>query len=245
MSRLCLVTGANRGIGFEIARSLASRGHRVLIGARRQSDGARAAEALRRLGLDIEAIRLDVTEPESVSEAARELERREGRLDILINNAGILIDSTKRPDDISLDEFRRTIDTNLVGPFLVTKAFAPLLLRSDDARIVNISTDLAALGQASNSDSPFDAVLAPSYRVSKAALNMLALTWAKRLRDTNVSVSVCSPGWCRTGLDSLIDSSKAPYSAEEGADTAVWLALDVERSAQHGRFFAKRREIAW
>jgi NAD(P)-dependent dehydrogenase (short-subunit alcohol dehydrogenase family) len=242
--KICLITGANRGIGLEIAAQIGQRGHRVLLGARDIDAGDDAAKTLRDRGIDARVVPLDVTDPDSVRAAAAAVEAGEGRLDVLVNNAGIFLDSIKRTEEVELDLFRRTIEVNLLGAFTVGTTFLPLLRKSEDGRLINMSSDLGSLAQASDPESRYNAVDGPAYRVSKAALNMLALAWAKELRGTNVAVSVCSPGWCRTGLDPHIDSSAAPNSAADGADTAVWLALDMDRS-QHGRFYAKRREIAW
>jgi len=242
--KICLITGANRGIGFEIASQIGARGHVVLVGARDEASGNEAVARLRADGVDSRFVKLDVVNPVSVRAAADEVAAAYDRLDVLVNNAGIFLDSIMLPSQISLDDFRKTLDVNVFGAFTATQAFVGLLRKSPDARVINMSSDLGALAQASDPESRYDAVLGPSYRVSKAALNMVTLVWAKELRDSAVSVSSCSPGWCQTDLDPHIDSSKAPNTAADGADTAVWLALDKDRS-QHGKFYAKRTEIAW
>lgn len=244
MPKTCLITGANRGIGFEIARLIAEKGHDVIIGARSLEDASMAAKKLRDRGFSAEALAIDVTDGASVKRAADELEGRVERLDVLVNNAGIMKESTRQPSKATVEAFEAQLATNVVGPMRTMQAFIPLLKRSNDARIVNMSSDLGAMAQASNPESRYAAVLAPTYRTSKAALNMLSLAFAKELKDDRITVSVCSPGWCRTDLDDEIDSDRAPFSAAEGADTAAWLAVEADAS-QNGKFYAKRSEIAW
>ncbi|MBB4640733.1 SDR family oxidoreductase [Rhizorhapis suberifaciens] len=244
MRKVCLITGANRGIGFEIACKIAEQGHDVIVGARSMENATAATDQLKDAGLHAQALLIDVTDDHSVRAAAEDLEQRVDRLDVLINNAGIMRESLRQPSEATVAAFEAQLATNVVGPMRTIQAFLPLLRRSQDARIVNVSSDLGAMAQASDPESRYAAVLAPTYRASKAALNMLSLAFAKELQEEGIAVSVCSPGWCRTDLDDEINSTSAPFSPAEGADTAVWLAVQADRS-QNGKFFAMRKSIAW
>ncbi|MEQ1963945.1 SDR family NAD(P)-dependent oxidoreductase [Xenorhabdus khoisanae] len=244
MNKTCLITGANKGIGFKIAEKLGERGHRVILSGRNILALEKSVLQLTQMGITAELLHLDVTDQKSIKASANLMLSTNTTLDVLINNAGIFLDSIQKPSETSLDNIHKTLEVNLIGPWLVTQAFLPLLQRSKEARLIFISTDLAALSQAADPHSKYNKVEGPAYRTSKAALNMLALQWSKELRDSNISVSVCSPGWCRTDLDSQIDSRQAPNSAADGADTAVWLALDKDRT-QHGHFYASRQSINW
>ncbi|CDH31645.1 SDR family NAD(P)-dependent oxidoreductase [Xenorhabdus bovienii] len=242
--KTCLITGANRGIGFEIAKKLGERGHRVILSGRDIPALEHSVLQLTQMGITADLLHLDVTDPESIKSAANLLLSTNTTLDVLINNAGVFLDSIQKPSETSLDDIHKSLTVNLVGPWLITQAFLPLLSRSEEARLIFLSTDLAALSQAADPHSKYNRIEGPAYRASKAALNMLALQWAKEFRDSKISVSVCSPGWCRTDLDSQISSEQAPNSAAEGADTVVWLALDKGRE-QHGHFYSARQTIDW
>ena len=245
MKKVCLVTGANRGIGLEISRGLGQKGYKVYLGARKIENGHQAAKQLMSEGIDAEAIALSVGDPESIQNAFNFISQKEQKLDVLINNAGILADSNLPPDEVSFEVFNSTLTTNAIGPYFVINAFIPLLTKSVDARVINMSSDLGALSQASDPESKYDAITAPSYRISKAALNMTSLIFAKKFRDSNIKVCSCSPGWCHTGLDQLVDSSKAPNTAKDGADTPIWLASEAPSSQINGNFFYKREMINW
>ena len=228
--KIALVTGANRGIGFCIAKGLAKKGMRVVLTSRDEKNGKDACENLQKTGLDVVFCRLDVTYEASVREAARFVKKSFGKLDILVNNAGILIDGKKSTLDVDMETFRKTLETNLYGPLVVSQKFIPLLAKSGDARIINISSGAGSLCDPSRSFS--------SYSISKTALNGLTVKMANDLRG-KVRVNCMCPGWVRTGMG----GSSAERSADEGADTAVWLA--TAKNVPTGRFFRDRKQINW
>lgn len=238
--KIALITGANKGIGYQIAHKLGKSGHIILAAARNEVLGKKAVEQLNEEGIESYFIQLDVTDEQSIAAAAEQVEKTFGKIDVLVNNAGIFVDLAKSPSELCIKDFRKTMEVNVFGVFLVTQAFLKLLKKSTAGRIINMSSDLGALNQASDPNSLYDAVSGPGYRVSKAALNMLTLAFAKELRSSHITVNAVSPGWCKTDLG----SDAAPNTAEQGADTPAWLATqDVEK--HHGKFFYKRDCIAW
>ena len=238
-SRTVLVTGANKGIGLEIARQLARRGFRVLLAARDAGRGHAAVDQLRRdePTAVVEFLHLDVADPGSIARAASELARRaDGRLDVLVNNAAVLEDE---PGEIVLDldpaRLARTLETNLFGPLRLTQALADLLAAAPDGgRVVNLSSGLGQLRDM--------ATMYPAYSISKTALNALTrqLAAAFRARGQRVSVNTMSPGWVRTDMG----GAGADLSVAQGADTAVWLATEAPADLT-GRFLRDREEIPW
>lgn len=176
MPKTALVTGANRGLGFEISRQLAHAGHTVVIGARDLQKGDEAAELLRREGLDVETVALEVDDPDSVGQAARELRDRYSALDVLVNNAGVLPEATADSAEvISTSMFRQTFETNLFGAVSTTEELLPLLRQSEAGRIVNVSTTMGSLADQSDPGSPYYSVIVPAYQASKAALNSVTV----------------------------------------------------------------------
>lgn len=239
-----LVTGANRGIGFEIAKQLSHHGCSVFLGARRYQDAQQAAFEINAPGGRVIPIELDVISEESVKRAYRTVSDITDRLGGLINNGGVFLDSVQSVNDVSVPIFKTTLDVNVVGPFTVIHYFLPLCLKAKQARIVNVSSDLGSMSQAADPNSPYVKIKGPAYRSSKAALNMLTLSLARSLDSSTVTVCACSPGWTQTDLDPQIDSSKAPNTVAMGADTPVWLSLEANEH-HHGKFFANRKEISW
>lgn len=183
MTKIALVTGANKGIGFETARLLGEQGHTVLIGARDEQRGKAAAEKL-----NARFVRLDVTDAASISAAAKEIEQDLGVLDILVNNAGIGIWDGP-PSQSSLDALRNTFETNLFGVVAVTNALLPLLRRSEAGRIVNVSSDVGSIALVTDPENPLYQLNAVAYPASKAALNMATMQYAKELFDTTIKVN--------------------------------------------------------
>ena len=230
--KVATVTGANRGIGLAISRQLARQGIHVVLTSRDQAKGMAARDELKREGLDIGYHQLDVTESESIHRLAEFLRTEYGRLDILVNNAGIAIDDGTSALKIDLDTVRRTMETNLYGPLHLCQTLVPLMRRHDYGRIVNLSS---GMGQLSDMDAG-----APSYRMSKTALNALTRILAAELRRTNILVNSMCPGWVRTDMG----GPGADRSAEEGADTAVWLAT-LPDDGPTGGFFRDRKLISW
>jgi len=228
--RTALVTGANRGIGREVVRQLAGMGWRVILTARDASKGRKACEDLAREGSDLIFQWLDVTDSENIQRLASELSSGIGRLDVLVNNAGILMDEDRPFPDLAIEIMRRTMETNFFGPVQVSQSMLPLLNRSDDARIIHVSS---GLGQLSDGGGGY-----PAYSLSKAALNMLTVQQAEDLRGRVKVNSVC-PGWVRTEMG----GPGATRSVEKGAESIVWLATAAD--IPNGKFIRDRKEIAW
>jgi NAD(P)-dependent dehydrogenase (short-subunit alcohol dehydrogenase family) len=225
-----LVTGANRGIGFEVARELARLGLRVFLGARDAKAGETAAEKLRAAG-EVAWLQIDVSKPESIRAAVEGLSRHTDRLDVLINNAGMLLDEDKGALSITPEIFENTIRTNTLGPWLVAQAFIPLLEKSAAPRIVNVSSGGGQLEDGADG-------WAPAYCVSKTALNGVTVQLAAALPKCAVN-SVC-PGWVRTEMG----GENATRSVAEGAATIVWLATAAPHDLT-GKFVKDRQVIPW
>jgi NAD(P)-dependent dehydrogenase (short-subunit alcohol dehydrogenase family) len=237
--RVAVVTGANKGIGLEIARQLARRGHTVYLGARDPSRGREAAEKLRAEGHDARPLGLDVTDDASVVAAAAALEKDPGRLDVLVNNAGIAIDDGP-PSGVSLDALRRTYETNVFGVVRVTQALLPLLRRSDAGRIVNLSSSLGSLARNSDPSWPFASVKLLAYNSSKSALNAITVQLAWELRDTPLKVNAADPGYVATDMN----RNQGVRTVEQGAATPVRLAT-LPADGPSGGFFADDGPVPW
>jgi len=211
MKRIALVTGSTRGIGAEVARQLEARGDEVIVVGRKD---------------------VDLGDEQSIEAFGARVEREHGRLDVLVNNAAILLDEGKSILDVTAREFENTWRVNVLGAFLMTKRFAPLLRRSGHGRVVNVSSGAGQLSSMSN--------YAPSYSTSKAALNAITILFANAMRRDGVLVNCADPGWVRTDMG----GPGAPRSVEQGADTIVWLAT-LPDDGPTGGFFHDRKKIAW
>ena len=240
-SRLALVTGATRGIGLETCRQLARAGVYVLLAGR---DEARAAEAAARISLDeagVEALHLDVTQPEQIAVAVAYVGRRFGRLDILVNNAGVLRDDTRRvPSEQTLACWRETFDTNLFAVVEVTQAFLPLLRAAPAARVVNVSSQLGSLALHTDPSSPIYDFKIPAYDTSKTAVNAWTIHLAYELRDTGIKVNAIHPGYVRTDMN---DGAGA-IDVEEGARSSVAMAL-LDADGPTGTFTHRGQTLPW
>jgi NAD(P)-dependent dehydrogenase (short-subunit alcohol dehydrogenase family) len=215
-----LITGANKGIGLETARQLATRGMTVFLGARDPGRGADAERTLRADGLDARFVRLDVTDEETIAAAAALISDGFGSLDALVNNAGITT-SGGPPSKTSLSGLREILETNVLGVIAVTNAVLPLLLRAPGARIVNVSSELGSVTFMSDRCSPIWGMPASiSYPASKSMLNMVTAMYAKELAGTNVKVNAANPGYCATDLN----GNSGFRLAAQGAEVSVHLA---------------------
>ena len=236
--KIALVTGANKGIGKEIARQLGRQGMIALIGARDEERGAAAAAQLKQEGIDARAVLLDVTRAESVAAVAAQIEREFGRLDILVNNAGIAIDGGFYNADV--DMMRRTYETNVFGVVAMIGALLPLLKKSEAGRIVNLSSGLGSLTQNSDPNWPFGYVKALAYNSSKAALNMITVIFADELKDTAIKVNAADPGYTMTDLN----DNQGTRSVEQGATAAVRLAT-LPADGPTGGYFDEDGVVPW
>ena len=230
MERVALISGGNRGLGREVARRLAEDGYQVVIGSRELAKGEQAAQEL---GTNVSACRLDVTDQKSIESCIDEIRGRFGRLDVLVNNAGVAGGGwSTSATDVDLDEVRATLETNLFGAWRLTQAALPLMRENGYGRIVNLSS---GMGQLSDMDGH-----APGYRVSKTGLNALTRMLTAELGEENVLVNSCCPGWVRTDMG----GSGARLSVEEGGDTPYWLAT-LPDDGPRGGFFRSRQPIPW
>ncbi|MBI2313258.1 MAG: SDR family oxidoreductase [Betaproteobacteria bacterium] len=233
-TRIAVVTGANRGIGFEICRQLAKQGVHVILTSRDEAKGQLAAARLRKEGATLNYHQLDVTDVESIRRFALHLEEDfDGIVDILVNNAGIMIDPKgSRALDSSVQIYRDTLETNVYGPLLMCQALVPMMRKRNYGRIVNLASRLGQLSDMGTGT--------PAYRVSKTALNVLTRMLAQELQGTNILVNSLCPGWVKTDMG----GPGASRTVEEGADTAVFLAT-LPDGGPSGQFFRDRQPIPW
>ena len=234
-TKTALVTGANKGIGYEIAAQLGRLGHRVGVGARDEALGADAVDRLRAEGLDVFGVRLDVTSDESVRAAVAGFTE----LDVLVNNAGINGGSFQLPSATDLDRFRRVIDTNVFGVMRVTNAFLPLLRRSPAPRIVNLSTSMASLAH-QQQGSVYAGAVDGAYGPSKTLLNAVTLQYAREFADTDIMVNVVCPGYVASDFTAY----QGYRSTAEGAAVAVRLAT-IADDGPRGGFFNEEGALPW
>jgi NAD(P)-dependent dehydrogenase (short-subunit alcohol dehydrogenase family) len=231
--RVALVTGANRGIGFETTRQLAKQGIKVILGSRNPEKGEAAAHKLRQEGLDVIAHQLSVTDAGGIKILAELLESDFGRLDILVNNAGILPDGHHGSVlNTDLGAIREAMETNTYGPILLAQAFVPLMKKHGYGRIVNVSS---GMGQLEDMGGGYTA-----YRLSKVSLNAVTRILAAELEGTSIKVNSVCPGWVKTDMG----GAGATRSVEAGADTVVWLAT-LPEAGPSGLFWRDRNPIPW
>lgn len=235
-TRVALVTGANRGIGLEIARQLARLGFLVALGSRDSAKGRQAADVLVSEGLELPVIQLDTSDPASCHKAVDEVVTMLGRLDVLVNNAGVFLETKANGEASALDVRPQTVEqtlrTNTLGPLVLIQAAVPVMQRQGYGRIVNLSS---GLGQLSDMGKNFVA-----YRLSKTALNAVTRTVAAELADSAIKINAMCPGWVRTDMG----GPDASRSTEQAAETAVWLAT-LDDDGPTGGFFRDKAAIAW
>ena len=234
--KIAVVTGANRGIGFEVCRQLAKQNFQVILTSRDESKGQAAANQLNKEGVEVLYYSLDVTQPESSEQLASFLGKKFGRLDVLVNNAGVWLDNLDSSDGSVLKTkiatLSKTIEVNLYGPLMLCQNLIPLMKKQNYGRVVNVSS---GAGQLADMHSGY-----PSYRMSKTALNALTRIFADELKDRNILVNAVCPGWVRTDMG----GPNAPRTTEQGADTIVWLAT-LPDNGPTGGFFRDRLPIDW
>ncbi len=231
--RTALITGANKGIGKEIARQLAQRGFAVFIGARDMAKGRETSEELCQQGYESTFIQLDVTDPVSIRTACGTFSQKADHLDVLINNAGILEDHGEDILKLNTEMLDRTLKANVTGPILVTQDFLAYLKKSPHGgRIINVSSGVSILGNMNT--------YAPAYSISKTALNAVTRQFAGALKEDNIAVNCVDPGWVRTDMG----GPGASRPVEKGAETIVWLATDAPQS-ETGKFWHDQQEVNW
>jgi NAD(P)-dependent dehydrogenase (short-subunit alcohol dehydrogenase family) len=230
--KTALITGANRGLGFEVARQLAEKAFHVFLSSRHREAGEKAAAALQKDGAEVSFVELDVSDLESIKGAAQEVAATVDHLDVLVNNAAILEDEHLAVLEVDADLMQRTLATNTTGPLLVTQAFYPLLAKSDFGRVINVSSGAGALSEMGT--------YSPAYSISKAALNAVTVQLASAFKHKSIAVNSVCPGWVRTGMG----GRHAPLSVTQGADTIVWLATEAPKSLT-GKFLRERKVIQW
>lgn len=240
---ISLITGANKGIGFQTARGI---GGTVLVGARDEKRGRAAEATLRDEGIDARYIPLDVTDQLTIDTSAAWVAHQYGKLDVLVNNAGCpALDWELPPSAVSLDAVRRTYETNVLGAIAVTNAFLPLLRKSAAARIVNVSSRLASLTLGADENSPVSRVNLLAYNSSKSALNSITQAYAKELRETSVKVNAVNPGFCATDMAAgMARYGKGLRTAEEGARAVIAAAL-LPADGPTGSFFDESGPLPW
>jgi NAD(P)-dependent dehydrogenase (short-subunit alcohol dehydrogenase family) len=240
--KIALITGANKGLGLEMARQLGRAGATVVLGARDPEKGEAAAESLRKEGLDAHFWKLDVIRKEDYAAAAAFLEQRFGRLDILINNAGISAESlgSGKASTTTDDVIRRTFDTNFFAAVALTRTLLPLIKKSEAGRIVNMSSILGSQALHADPKSPIYDFKSLSYDASKAALNSFTIHLAHELKDTKIKVNSAHPGWVKTDMG----TDAAPMEIPEGGKTGVELAL-LGENGPTGGFFHLGKAVPW
>lgn len=230
--RVAIVSGANRGIGLEVASQLAASGHHVVLGSRNAAAGEAAARSLAARGLDVQPHPLDVTDDLSVRALADHVERSLGGAAVLVNNAGLLLAESGDVLEVEIQHFRDCMETNVYGPLRLAQALMPGMIARGYGRVVNVSSGAGQLSTMSD--------YAPPYSLSKAALNALTRLLSSAARGHDVLVNAVDPGWVRTDMG----GRAAPRSVAQGADTIVWCAT-LPKGGPSGRFFHDRKEVPW
>lgn len=239
--RIILITGANKGIGFETARQLAQAGHTVLLGARDHQKGAAAVAKLAAEGLTAEAVTIDVDDAASIERAVAHVEKHHGKLDSLINNAGIAIEPWGAPTTTTtLATWRQIFETNLFSLVAVTLAFLPLIRKSEAGRIVNLGSILGSLTLHADPNSFIYNFKSVAYDTSKTAVNAFTVHLAHELKDTHIKVNTAHPGWVKTELG----GEGAPMEIVDGAKTSVQLAT-LPADGPNGAYIHLGDHLPW
>ncbi len=241
--KVALITGANKGLGLETARQLAAQGIIVLLGARNAERGEAAAAPLKTEGLDVRAVKLDVDDRADHAAVAALIEKDFGKLDILINNAGVMLDGELGANTtlkVSEENVRKTFDTNFFAVVALTKTLLPLLRKSNSGRIVNLSSILGSLTLHATKGSPIYDGKVFAYDTSKVALNSYTVHLAHALQDTRIKVNSAHPGWVKTDMG----TDAAPMNVVEGSKTGVWLAT-LPEDGPTGGFFHMQDRLPW
>lgn len=247
MKKVALITGAAQGIGFETARILGEKNYTVVL-ADVQENVIQKAQELKNKGIAAYSFQFDLANTSTFQPLVEFISKEFGKLDALINNAAMLVDMGKHPSDLSEELFRKVMEVNYIGPFLLTQKLVPLLKKSEAGRIVNLSTQVAQLQQLSDMNSSLRDDICAAYQSSKIGVNAMTVLYAKELESFGIKVNSCCPGW----VDSAMNTEELPdYGDEvrpktlaEGADTSIWLATLLEDGPTAG-FFTDRERIDW
>jgi len=237
--KIVLITGGNKGLGKEIGRQLGLLGYTVVLTARDKQAGASAVRELVSSGCDAHTVQLEVTNPEDIQKCADYLKTTFGKLDVLVNNAGIALEWDGKPTNA--DKIRRTLEVNLIAPFAITDALVPLLALSDDGRVINHSSELGSIGSAENAWEYVSTFMTVGYSTSKAGLNMLTLIQSKTLSGKGILVAAAHPGWVKTDLG----TQAAPMEVNEGASTVVNLVTVPREKFPNGQLVHNGERIPW
>ena len=237
--KVALITGANKGIGFEVTRQIAKAGWTVLAAARDEQLGAQSAAKLQAEGLDVHFVHIDLGAPDTAATAAETVRKQFGKLDLLVNNAGTTNKSDGPPSKVSLEALETVMRTNFLGAVAVTQAMLPFLQEAGKAQIINVSSELGSVSLQTDLNWKFAPVKVLAYCASKAALNMLTVQLAYEFRDGNIAVNSVNPGYTATDLN----GHSGPQTIEEGAAEIVRLAL--EDTPVTAKFLETGGEIAW
>jgi NAD(P)-dependent dehydrogenase (short-subunit alcohol dehydrogenase family) len=233
---IAVVTGANRGIGFEICRQLAKKGIKVILTSRDEKNGLEAEKKLKNEGLEVAFQKLDVTSEKNIRELTKTIEKEYGRCDILVNNAGVFPDDSSKGStsvfDAKIETINEAMTTNVYGPLLLSQSLVPLMRKNKYGRIVNMSSGMGQLSEMNGH--------CPAYRISKTSINALTRMLNDELSGENILVNSMCPGWVKTRMG----GEGATRSVDQGADTAVWLAT-LPDNGPRGKFFRDRKEISW
>lgn len=243
MTKIALVTGGNKGIGFETVRQLAEKGIRVLLGARNVTEGQNAAEILRNESLDVQFIKLDISNSQDIEDSKNYIESKYGKLDILINNAAVFLDNDwfgNNVESVPMKTLRDTFDINYFGTVELTQVLLPLIKKSDAGRIVNISSVSGSFGVHLDESHWLYQLKPYAYSASKTALNQFTVFLANSLKETNIKVNAANPGWVQTS----IGSDQAPLTPSQGAETGVALAL-IDDNGPSGTFSQSGEILPW
>lgn len=236
--KVALITGADRGIGFETAKELGLKSYTVLIGSRNKDRGQEAVSKLQELGIDVATLQINVTKRTSIENTRNQIDQAYHKLDVLVNNAGIALADDVLPSTVSEEVLRKTFETNFFGSFAVTQVMLPLIKKSAAGRIVSLSSSVGSLDWQSH---PLEgAPINPAYAASKNGVNALTVMFARELADTNVKVNAADPGWTATDLNGF----NAPRSVEEGAKIVVKLAT-LPDDGPSGQFMSESGTVNW
>ena len=232
MERIALISGANRGIGLETCKELAQLGMKVILTSRDPIQGQAALSEITEMDSKIVYHQLDITDQDSIDKLQTYVKKEFGRLDVLVNNAGIYLDQGISVFDLSAKELQKTLDVNLFGAFRLSQAFIPMMRSQKYGRVINVSSGMGSLEEMGGMNA--------AYKVSKTALNALTRVFAGELLNTNIKVNAMCPGWVRTRMG----GPAAPRSLEQGVDTIIWLAT-LPEDGPSGGYFRDREPIPW